>query len=616
MINLFDMVGNDLNRLAHTVTDCLDDRRALLAARQIVDGHAEAEVFDNLDLTNGNLRKRVVLLALGADCLNRVVEAILADGQVEQEELEVAYTLVGPVADYFAEVLDMYVGFGNLEPGETAEFLTEFRNDQGWFGGHPQRRIPFFGATLCCVTSILLEDSWPFDIYEHMIEDVMVGVMDGEGGDEMNRVERRVVRRVQEFHKSYRAVIASYSSQQRQHQVDEGTAGRQALAVGAGKPLQPTPEPAAHQSHPEAALRQASAELDTLIGLPEVKAEVKRLMSFLTVQQERQKHGLQASTQSLHYVFTGNPGTGKTTVARILGSIFYGFGILKSPKMVECDRAKVVGGYLGQTAIKMDEVIQSALDGVLFIDEAYTLAGDAAKFGHGDMYGEEAINTLLKRMEDFRSRLIVIAAGYPQPMQKFLQSNPGLESRFTRSIKFSDYPVPDLCRIFESLCRSSQYTLTPKACAQAYLLFAVAHSRRNERFGNARFVRNVYEQIVGGHSDRVAQAAGSIDKAALVTIDGQDVPQDLDYGFDPRAINFADSRWEAACPGCGKESKAGFKYLGQRVSCKCGQKFVFPWWCPVAESISGVPPGLLASVSPTEKRGIVISRGPDSPKYA
>jgi hypothetical protein len=356
---------------------------------------------------------------------------------------------------------------------------------------------------------------------------------------------------------------------------------------------------------PEAALRQASAELDALIGLPEVKAEVKRLMSFLTVQQERQKHGLQASIQSLHYVFTGNPGTGKTTVARILGDIFYGYRILKSPKMVECDRAKVVGGYLGQTAIKMDEVIQSALDGVLFIDEAYTLAGDATKFGHGDMYGEEAINTLLKRMEDYRSRLIVIVAGYPGLMENFLGSNPGLKSRFTRFINFSDYAVPDLCRIFDRFCRDSEYTLTPDACAQAYLLFAVAYDQRDQQFGNARYVRNVYEQVVSQHSDRLAHAVGGIDKTALVTLDGQDVPRFSANGFDPRAINLVESRWEVACPGCGKESKAGFKYLGQRVACKCGQKFMFPWWCPVPESIQGVPAGLLAAVSSADKRGIV-----------
>lgn len=275
--------------------------------------------------------------------------------------------------------------------------------------------------------------------------------------------------------------------------------------------------------------------------------------------------------------------------------------------MVECDRAKVVGSYLGQTAIKMDEVIQSALDGVLFIDEAYTLAGDVAKFGHGDMYGEEAINTLLKRMEDFRSRLIVIAAGYPGPMQKFLHSNPGLESRFTRFINFCDYSVPELCRIFDSFCRASEYTLTPDACAQAYLLFAAAYGKRDERFGNARFVRNVYEQVIGQHSDRLAHAAEGIDKTALVTIDGQDVPRFSDGGFDPRAINFAESLWEVACPGCGKEKKAGVKYLGQRVSCKCGQKFVFPWWCPVSDSIQGVPAGLLAPASPADKRGIATA---------
>lgn len=284
MINLFNLVGNDLNRLANTVTDCLDDRRALRTARQIVDGTSEAEVFDNLDLSDAVLLKRVAMLALGADCLNRVIEAILADGEIEHEELDVAYTLVGPVADYFAQVFDKYADFAGLEPRETAEFLIEFRKDRGWFGGHAERSIPYFGATLCCVTSIILDDSQPFDIYEHMIEDVMVGVMDGQGGDAMNRVERRVVRRVQEFHKTYRAVIASYSSpQDQQQEKGQNAVLPQGVAVGASKPPQLSAEPGSRQVPSEAALRQASAELDALIGLPEVKAEVKRLTSFLTV---------------------------------------------------------------------------------------------------------------------------------------------------------------------------------------------------------------------------------------------------------------------------------------------------------------------------------------------
>ena len=257
--------------------------------------------------------------------------------------------------------------------------------------------------------------------------------------------------------------------------------------------------------------------------------------------------------------------------------------------MVECDRAKLVGAFVGQTAIKTDEIIQSALDGVLFIDEAYTLSGDAAKFGHGDSYGEEAINTLLKRMEDSRDRLVVIAAGYPALMKKFLGSNPGLESRFTRFIEFDDYLVPDLCRIFDKLCRESEYSLTPAACANAFTLFTVAHQQRDERFGNARFVRNVYEQAVNRHSDRLAKSAEELDKSSLTKIDGQDIPFAMLSGFDPQLVNLTESKWGAECPGCGKGKQGTMSFLGQRVACKCGHKFVFPWWNVRTESAPGFP---------------------------
>ena len=351
------------------------------------------------------------------------------------------------------------------------------------------------------------------------------------------------------------------------------------------------------------AIKDAKEELDQLIGLPGVKDEVRRLINFLTVQRERKRHGLRESTQALHFVFTGNPGTGKTTVARILGRIFHGFGLLATPKVVECDRSGLVGGYLGQTAIKTDQVIQSAIDGVLFIDEAYTLAGDADKFGHGDMFGEEAINTLLKRMEDDRGKLIVIAAGYPALMKNFLRSNPGLESRFTCFISFEDYSIPDLCRIFESFCSASEYSLTPLAYANSFLLFCVAYHRRDERFGNARFVRNVYEQTVSRHSDRLMTDPDRIDKMSLTTLDSPDIPFDMVGGFNVERIEFDETTWEAQCPGCGMVSKRGINHVGQRVVCKCGQKFIFPWWTLLAESTDAFIASILPSLTPADKIG-------------
>src|SRR5690606_24862245 len=175
----------------------------------------------------------------------------------------------------------------------------------------------------------------------------------------------------------------------------------------------------------------------------------------------------------------------------ILAKIFYGFGILKSDKLVECDRSRLVGGYVGRTAFKTREVIDSALEGVLFIDEAYTRAPTNAS----NDFGAEAIGTLLKRMEDDRDRLIVIVAGYPAPMTQFLSSNPGLRSRFTRKIAFDDYSVADMCQILEKFAHDAEYELTPECRALVCKLFLLKYGNRDEHFGNARYVRNLFQSI-------------------------------------------------------------------------------------------------------------------------
>lgn len=328
-------------------------------------------------------------------------------------------------------------------------------------------------------------------------------------------------------------------------------------------------------------------------------------MRFLNVQHARKTQSLHVSTQTLHFVFTGNPGTGKTTVARTLSKILHGFGLVSTSKLVECDQSRFVAGYVGQTAIKTNEVVDSALDGVLFIDEAYALLPQNER----DSFGKEAIDTLLKRMEDERGRLVVIVAGYTQPMQRFLNSNPGLKSRFTKFIHFEDYQPPELCRIFLKFCHDQQYELSTSASAYLCLLFTLAYNRRGEQFGNGRFVRNVFEEAISRHSDRLGESTGfELDKSALSTLDRMDVPFDTlgELGFDPNRADLTAARWGCECPACGKKGRGGIKNLGQEVVCTCGQHLQFPWWGLVAETVRGIPLDSLATSETWDVNGTVV----------
>jgi len=331
----------------------------------------------------------------------------------------------------------------------------------------------------------------------------------------------------------------------------------------------------------EDALKEGIDELKALVGVDSVKSEIGRLTNFLKIRQQRIDQGMQVPKQSLHFVFTGNPGTGKTTVARIVAKIMYGFGILKTPNLVEADRATLVGGYVGQTAIKTNEAIAKATDGVLFIDEAYTLA----KSG-GEDFGQEAIDTLLKKMEDLRDRLVVIVAGYPAEMEKFIESNPGLQSRFTRYIVFDDYHVADLCQIFDRMCIANGYSMTQDARANLAIILNRAFVDRGKGFGNARFVRNAYEKTLGNHSDRLA-AEENITREQLGTIEAVDLPFDLANGIDG-PFDVSQSRWIAQCPKCSNLSSAKLPLIGQSVKCKCGLRFRCPWWNLDKKTVPGL----------------------------
>ena len=246
-------------------------------------------------------------------------------------------------------------------------------------------------------------------------------------------------------------------------------------------------------------LESLLAELDGLVGLDGVKQDVHSLMNFIKVTKIREARGMRVPTISYHLVFTGNPGTGKTTVARLVARLYYHMGILPQGQLVEADRSSLVAGYLGQTAIKTQKVIQQAMGGVLFIDEAYSLAGEKE-----DSYGKEAIETILKAMEDHRDELVVIVAGYTGPMHKFIESNPGLSSRFSKYFEFPDYSGGELLSIFNRFCDKNGYALDSGAAAILKDNFEQLFDNRNEHFGNARTARNIFEKAINAQADRIA----------------------------------------------------------------------------------------------------------------
>ena len=263
---------------------------------------------------------------------------------------------------------------------------------------------------------------------------------------------------------------------------------------------------------------RAKTELNNLIGLESVKQEVEALTNYIHIQKTREEKGLATSPISYHCVFTGNPGTGKTTVARILAKIYKNLGVVTKGQLVETDRSGLVAEYVGQTAVKTNKIIDSALDGVLFIDEAYSLISSSE-----NDYGKEAIATLLKRMEDDRSRLVVILAGYTKEMKDFIDSNPGLQSRFNRYIEFPDYNADDLYQIFCKQMKQFDYSMSEEAAEalKGYLAYEVAHKDQN--FGNARFVRNLFERTLQQQANRLSKEV-NLTTEKLSEIIKEDIP--------------------------------------------------------------------------------------------
>ncbi len=300
--------------------------------------------------------------------------------------------------------------------------------------------------------------------------------------------------------------------------------GRPATATPAGDGPRPAATPPSEapppELPPERPIEELLAELDDLVGLHQVKADVRRLSSLLRIQKLREERGLPTLETSHHLVFTGNPGTGKTTVARLLSQILRALDVVSEGHLVETDRSHLVAGYVGQTAVRTRQVLESALGGTLLIDEAYALAR-----GSEQDFGREAIDTIVKFMEDHRDDLAVIAAGYPEEMVDLIDANPGLKSRFTRTIHFPDYTTDELVEIFELMGEDTDYHLDD--AGRTRLVEVIEAEPRTRGFGNARFVRNVFEASVAHQAERLAAVEAPTDAELTMLTAADVVPPDI-----------------------------------------------------------------------------------------
>ena len=508
-----------------------------------------------------------------------VLQAQFADNKLDADELAAAHEIVQTCLRRFDARAGYRFFLSSSNPMDSAEVIKFWLSDTGMFGGNSPNGDIYPLMTLAVVASSIARSTEVFDAY-CTVASVVARVIISTGG--INTSEQAYLAKIDSVFAGYRDLMGEHSANLLASMPSDASAATGlSPSSGAGASVLPS-----------IALQEALTELHDLVGVAGVKAEVSKLANFLKIRQQRITAGMPATSQSLHFVFTGNPGTGKTTVARIVSKILYGFQVLGSPALTEADRSSLVGGFVGQTAIKTSELIAKANNGVLFIDEAYTLAPNSSQ---GDQYGQEAIDTLLKRMEDLRDTLIVVVAGYPKRMTDFLGSNPGLESRFTRFVHFEDYSVGEMCQIFEGMCRKNSYALTPAARGNLALLLNAAYRGRDEKFGNARFVRNVFEKTLGRHADHLANFDGEISRHMLATIEADHIPREC--GDNAPQYDLSTSKWRVKCPGCSRLFTVDIRFLGNRATCKCGAKFVCPWWNPEPGSL---PEGLIFTPSERE----------------
>jgi hypothetical protein len=563
--DLFELIERDLFTLSAKIAKALKSAKAERIVRDMSQGHSCESLIASLDWSNFEQVERMTLYALCGCCISRIIESIMADGVVQDDEVILANHLCRPMADLFASRFDRYASYSSLTVEKTQEFLDAFQKDGNWYGGSPDSEADIVTGILTGAATVATADQGIIDAYELLFETVAMRILavDGVTAEEEAALESfrdrtKAVRELIEIHAREYAATNSRSS-------DHGRSADKAVATA-------TFDTAS----------KALAEINALIGLAEVKKEIQRLMTYLTIHRARQKHGCHDASQGLHFVFAGNPGTGKSTVAKLLCRILFGFGMLSSAKVVECDRRKLLGSAPGESAKKMDAIVQSAMGGVLVINEPNLLLsgrGTAAQ-------GEEAIHALLKRMET--GPFSVILAGQTGLMDGLLAANAGLKGRFTRTIAFEDYTVAELCRIFEKFCIENDYSLTSNARAYAFLHFSMVYENREQPFGNARLVKESFENAVSFQGERLSLRAVAASLEKTQQLEGVDITTSSLFEADLRSKDVSQSKWEGECPECHKMQQAGVSNLGRRFTCKCGCSFTFPWWNLVRSSIPGL----------------------------